>query len=58
MIISTTDPVSLVVIQNPENHPFVIEGDGDTALKIYFENEENKAAYLGIDVTQTGKGFM
>lgn len=57
MIISTTDPVSLVVIQNPENHPFVIEGDGDMALKIYFENEENKAAYLGIDAKQPNSAF-
>lgn len=50
MIISTTDPISLVYVQNPEAHPFVIEGDGDSALKIYFENEENKNAYLGIEV--------
>ncbi len=48
MIISTTDPVSLVDVQNPESHPFVIEGEGEIALKIYFENEENKAAYLEI----------
>ncbi|WP_455375295.1 hypothetical protein [Kaarinaea lacus] len=48
MIISTTDPVSLVYVQNPESHPFVIEGEGDAALKIYFENEENRAAYLGL----------
>lgn len=49
MIISTTDPVSLVDIQNPEAHPFVVEGEGDNALKIYFENEENKAIYLELD---------
>lgn len=48
MIISTTDPVSLVYVQNPELHPFVIEGEGDAALKIYFENEENRAIYLGL----------
>lgn len=48
MIISTTDPISLVDIVNPELHPFVIEGEGETALKIYFENEENKNTYLGV----------
>lgn len=50
MIVSTTDPISLVDIQNPESHPFVVEGEGVSALKIYFENEENKNTYLGIDV--------
>lgn len=48
MIISTTDPISLVEVQNPESHPFVMEGEGANALKIYFENEENKNTYLGI----------
>ena len=52
MIVSTTDPISLVDIQNPETHPFVVEGKGENALKIYFENEENKNTYLGIDVKQ------
>jgi len=53
MIVSTTDPISLVNIQNPETHPFVVEGVGDTALKIYFENEENKRAYLGLELEQS-----
>ena len=52
MIVSTTDPISLVDVKNPENHPFIVEGDGDNALKIYFENEENKNIYLGIEVEQ------
>ena len=50
MIVSTTDPISLVDIQDPESHPFVVEGDGDNALKIYFENEENRQDYLGIEM--------
>jgi len=57
MIISTTDPVSLVDVQNPEAHPFVIEGNGDNALKIYFENEENKQTYLGIEAEYTDDEF-
>ena len=52
MIISTTDPISLVDVQNPESHPFVVEGEGENALKIYFENEDNKNTYLGIEVEQ------
>ena len=55
MIVSTTDPISLVDIHNPETHPFVIEGEGENALKIYFENEDNKNAYLGIEVERVGE---
>lgn len=55
MIVSTTDPISLVEISNPDTHPFVIEGEGERALKIYFENEENKNTYLGIDDRHPGE---
>ena len=55
MIVSTTDPISLVDVPNPEVHPFVVEGEGDNALKIYFENEENKNTYLGIEVEHPGE---
>jgi len=57
MIVSTTDPVSLVDIQNPETHPFVVEGEGENALKIYFENEENRQTYLGLDVDYLEEDF-
>ncbi|MEJ2179568.1 MAG: hypothetical protein P8Y28_03825 [Gammaproteobacteria bacterium] len=57
MIISTTDPISLTEVQNPESHPFVVEGDGENALKIYFENEENKSIYLGIDAEHQEEDF-
>jgi len=55
MIVSTTDPISLVDIHNPDSHPFVIEGEGENALKIYFENEANKNAYLGIETEHPDK---
>jgi hypothetical protein len=32
------------------NAPCVIEVEGDNALKIYFESEANRQAYLGIPV--------
>jgi len=56
VIISTTDPVSLVDVRNPESHPFVVEGEGENALKIYFENEDNKNTYLGIEVEHQEEG--
>lgn len=49
MRIETTDPITGSTIKDPEGHPFVIEGQGENALKIYFESEESKKAYLEIE---------
>lgn len=57
MRISTTDPITLNDVRDPEGHPFVIEGSGEAALKIYFESEETKRAYLDIPVEHPGKDF-
>jgi len=57
MRISTTDPISLHDVTDIEHAPHVIEGEGDNALDIYFESEENKQAYLDIDVENPGKDF-
>jgi hypothetical protein len=43
---STTDPITLRDVQDPELHPCLYEGDGDNGLEIYFENEENRRLYL------------
>jgi uncharacterized protein YpiB (UPF0302 family) len=48
MRISTLDPISMKDVTDPDNAPFVIEGNGPNALKIYFENEANKAEYMDI----------
>lgn len=57
MRITTTDPISGADVKNPETHPFVIEGKGEGALKIYFESEENKRAYLDIQTEHPGEDF-
>ncbi len=57
MRVSTTDPITLCDIPDPEGHPFVIEGEGDTAIKIYFESEDTKREYLEIQVEHPGKDF-
>ena len=46
MIVTTTDPITGREITNPEQHPFLVEGEGVYALKIYFESEATKLAYL------------
>ena len=50
MIISTTDPISLTDVKNPENHPFVVEGVGENALKIYFENDPVRLGFSFLDI--------
>lgn len=46
---TTTDPITGCEVHNPENHPCVYEGSGDDGLEIYFENEENRQAYLHME---------
>ena len=48
MRISTLDPISMNDVTDTNSAPFVIEGQGPNALKIYFENETNRAEYLDI----------
>jgi hypothetical protein len=47
---STLDPISLNDVTDLENAPFVIEGDGDNAIQIYFESEDNRDEYLNMEV--------
>lgn len=47
---TTTDPVTLVDVPNPELHPCLHEGDSVNGLEIYFENEENKRFYMDMEL--------
>ncbi|EGW54570.1 hypothetical protein QQ73_05045 [Candidatus Endoriftia persephone str. Guaymas] len=47
---TTTDPITLHEVRNPEMHPCVYEGDGDNGLEIYFETEANKRTYLAMEL--------
>jgi hypothetical protein len=46
LIITTTDPVTGEPLQSLESKPFVIEGSGRLAVKIYFESEATRLTYL------------
>jgi len=48
MRISSLDPMTLNDVTELDNAPYIIDGVGPSALKIYFENETNKAEYLAI----------
>ena len=58
MIITTTDPMTGEDLVHPETKPFVIEGKGHLAVKIYFESEESRRAYLDIEVQHPGNDFI
>ena len=49
MRVTTTDPISGNDVTDIDNAPYVIEGSGEDALKIYFESQENKSSYLEIE---------
>ena len=41
MITTTLDQITLNDVTDLENAPYVIEGEGDGTLRIYFDSEEN-----------------
>ena len=50
IIRTTTDPITLHDVPNPEQHPCVFEGDGDNGIEIYFENEQSRQTYLDMEL--------
>ncbi|MGB4336421.1 MAG: hypothetical protein WBJ41_16405 [Chromatiaceae bacterium] len=50
MMTFTRDPITLNDVTNLEEAPFIIEGSGDSRVKIYFESEANKQEYLETEV--------
>jgi hypothetical protein len=52
IIRTTTDPISLHDVPNPEQHPCIFEGDGDNGIEIFFENEANRQAYLAMSLEE------
>ena len=46
MIITTTDPITGEHLHNLDYKPFVVEGKGGLAIKIYFESEETRRRYI------------
>lgn len=57
MIITTTDPITGEDIVHPETKPFIVEGEGHLAVKIYFESEETRRAYLDMEVVRHDHKF-
>lgn len=57
MRVTTTDPISGNDVADLDNKPFIIEGEGESALKIYFESLANKASYAEIE-TKTPQAVL
>lgn len=50
MRVTTLDPISLEDVTDLETAPFVVEGEGSGAIKIYFRSEENRREYLEMEM--------
>jgi len=44
--VTTRDPITGHDVVDREQAPFVTEGSGENALKIYFESEQSRQEYL------------
>jgi hypothetical protein len=58
MIVATTDPMSMNKVNDLEHAPYVVEGEGAYALKIYFENEANRRDYIDIQRRTPGAAII
>ena len=59
MIITTTDPITGENLHHLSHKPYVIEGEGRLAVKIYFESEETRRSYLKLyrDKNRIARGY-
>jgi hypothetical protein len=55
MRVTTTDPITGNDVRNLAAAPYIIEGTGEGSLKIYFESEESKRAYLDVELEHPGQ---
>jgi len=53
MRVTTTDPMTLNDVTNLEDAPFLIEGSGASAMKIYFESTSSRDDYLAFQGEDT-----
>lgn len=50
MRITTLDPITLEDVTDLAHAPFVEEGQGDNAIRIYFQSEDNRREYLEMEM--------
>jgi hypothetical protein len=47
---TTTDPITLNDVGDPQSHPSLFEGNSENGLEIYFESEATKQMYLDMEL--------
>jgi hypothetical protein len=55
---TTRDPITGNDVADRTVAPYVIEGQGDDALRIYFENESNRQAYLDVEASHPDEALV
>ena len=48
MRVTNRDPITGNDVADVEHAPYVVEGQGENALKIYFESEQSRQEYVKI----------
>ena len=51
-ITCTLDPISFRDVHDLSHHPSIHEGAGEDQLTVYFENKQNRDAYLATPLEQ------
>lgn len=54
MRVSSLDPMSLNDVKELESALFVVEGQGDNAIRIYFESTKNRDDFLNLETHGSG----
>lgn len=54
MRITTTDPMTLNDVTDLDKAPFIVDGEGENAIKIHFESEQNRDDYMAVDFHGAG----
>ena len=56
-ITSTTDPITGFDVTNLKDRPSVVEGDDASSVKVYFESDVSRQAYLDLPVEHPEQGL-
>jgi hypothetical protein len=49
VIHTTTDPMTLHDVPDPQHHPRLFEGNAEYGLEIFFESEQTRQNYLALE---------
>ena len=50
MRVTTMDPMTLNDVKDINNAPYVLEGEAEQSIKIYFETETSRQEYVDMEI--------